>query len=181
MTAEQARREFDADVVWLPFDLHPEYPPEGIPLAELHRRHGIGSGEDDPLRTRFEAAGLTYNRPATVPNTRLALRLGELAREQGLHQPFHDRLMTAYWSEATNIGQEDELQRLAADVGLDRDSVTRVIEDPSAYLAVVQGSTQQALQAGINAVPAFVFDQRLLILGAQPIEVFRQAYRKLVA
>ena len=46
MTAEQARREFDADVVWLPFDLHPEYPPEGIPLAELHRRYGIGCDEE---------------------------------------------------------------------------------------------------------------------------------------
>lgn len=179
MTAEQARREFDADVVWLPFDLHPEYPPEGVRLVELHHRYGIGSGEDDPLRSRFEAAGLTYDRPATLPNTRLALRLGELAREQGLHQPFHDRLMTAYWSEATNIGEADELHRLAAEVGLDPEGVTRVIDDPAAYLAVVQGSTQQALQAGINAVPAFVLDRRLIILGAQPIEVFRQAYGQL--
>jgi hydroxymethylglutaryl-CoA lyase/(R)-citramalyl-CoA lyase len=45
-------------VVWLPFDLHPEYPPEGIPLAELHRRYGLGVGERDPLRERFAAAGL---------------------------------------------------------------------------------------------------------------------------
>jgi len=181
VTAEQARREFDADVTWLPFDLHPEYPPEGIPLAELHRRYGIGSGEDDPLRPRFEAAGLTYDRPATIPNTRLALRLGELAREQGLHQPFHDRLMTAYWSEATNIGEAGELRRLADEVGLDPDEVERVIEDPSAFLAAVEGPTQQALRAGINAVPAFVLDRQLLVLGAQPIEVFRRAYEQLAA
>jgi predicted DsbA family dithiol-disulfide isomerase len=84
VTAEQARREFDADVTWLPFDLHPEYPPEGIPLADLHRRYGIGSGEDDPLRDRFAAYGLEYNRPEVVPNTKLALRLGELARELGV-------------------------------------------------------------------------------------------------
>ena len=104
MTAEEARREFDADVVWLPFDLHPEYPPEGIPLSELHRRYGIGVGEGDPLRDRFAAAGLDYNRPEIVPNTRLALRMSELARERGLHEPFHHRLMDAYWSQATNIG-----------------------------------------------------------------------------
>ena len=82
MTAEQARREFDAEVVRLPFDLHPEYPPEGIPLAELHRRYGIGVGEHDPLRERFVAAGLEYNRPEVVPNTRLALRTSEFARER---------------------------------------------------------------------------------------------------
>ena len=69
MTAERVRREFDADVVWLPFDLHPEYPPEGIPLEALHRRYGIAAGESDPLLDRFADYGLTYNRPDVVPNT----------------------------------------------------------------------------------------------------------------
>ena len=176
MTAEQARREFDADVVWLPFDLHPEYPPEGIPLAELHRRYGLGVGERDPLRERFAAAGLEYDRPEVVPNTRLALRMTELARERGLHQPFHDRLMDAYWSEATDIGEPDELRRLAAEVGLDAQEVERVIADPAAYLDLVEESTRQAYSIGIHAIPAFVVDRRLIVLGAQPLEVFRRAF-----
>jgi predicted DsbA family dithiol-disulfide isomerase len=181
VTAERARREFDADVVWLPFDLHPEYPPEGIPLAELHRRYGIGVGERDPLRDRFAAAGLEYHRPAVVPNTRLALRLSELARDRGLHELFHDRLMDAYWSEATDIGDADELRRLAAEVGLDADDVERVIGDPGAYLDVVEGSTRQAYSIGIDAVPAFLLDRRLIVLGAQPLDVFRQAFAQLAA
>jgi predicted DsbA family dithiol-disulfide isomerase len=181
VTAEQARREFDADVTWLPFDLHPEYPPVGIPLAELHRRYGIGVGERDPLRGRFAAAGLEYDRPDIVPNTRLALRLSELARERGLHEPFHDRLMDAYWSEATNIGDPDELRRLAAEVGLDAQDVERVLADPSAYLELVEGSTREALSVGINAVPAFLLDRRLIVLGAQPLEVFRRAFAQLAA
>jgi predicted DsbA family dithiol-disulfide isomerase len=181
VTAEQARREFDADVVWLPFDLHPEYPPEGIPLAELHRRYGIGVGEQDPLRARFAEAGLEYDRPEVVPNTRLALRLSELARENGLHQPFHDRLMDAYWSEATDIGDAGELRRLAAEVGLEAEEVERVIADPSAYLDLVEGSTRQAQSIGINAIPAFLLDRRLIVLGAQPLEVFRRAFAQLAA
>jgi predicted DsbA family dithiol-disulfide isomerase len=181
VTAEQARREFDADVVWLPFDLHPEYPPQGIPLAELHRRYGIGVGERDPLRHRFAAADLDYNRPEVVPNTRLALRMSELARELGLHQPFHDRLMDAYWSQATDIGNADELRRLAAEVGLDAEAVERVIADPAAYLDLVEGSTSQAQSVGINAIPAFVLDRRLIVLGAQPLEVFRRAFAQLAA
>jgi predicted DsbA family dithiol-disulfide isomerase len=182
VTAEQARREFDAEVVWLPFDLHPEHPPEGIPLAELHRRYGIGGvGERDPLRERFAAAGLEYDRPEVVPNTRLALRLTELARERGLHQPFHDRLMDAYWSEATNIGDADELRRLAAEVGLDAQDVERVLADPAAYLDLVEGSTREALSIGINAVPAFLLDRRLIVLGAHPLEVFRRAFAQLAA
>jgi predicted DsbA family dithiol-disulfide isomerase len=95
VTAEQIRREFDADVT-------------------LHRRYGIGVGQRDPMRDRFAAAGLEYNRPEIVPNTRFPLRMPELAREQGLHEPFHDRLMDAYWAEATNIGDAGALRKLAA-------------------------------------------------------------------
>ena len=179
MTAEEARREFDADVVWLPFDLHPEYPPEGIALAELHRRYGIAGS--DPMRARFEAAGLVYDRPDTVPNTKLALRLGELAREHGLHEQFHDRLMQAYWSEAINVGDADELRRLAAEVGLRPDAVERVIGDPSEYVDVVHGSTAQAESIGINAIPAFLLDRKLILLGAQPLDVFRRAFEQLAA
>ena len=179
MTADEARREFDADVVWLPFDLHPEYPPEGIPLADLHRRHGLAPGDEDPLRGRFAAAGLPYDRPGVVPNTRLALRLAELARAAGLHEPFHRRLMDAYWSESTNIGDAGELRRLTAEVGLDAGAVEEVIDDPSAFLDVVEDSTRRAFSIGINAVPAFLLDRKLIVLGAQPIEVLRAAFAQL--
>ena len=181
MTAEQARREFDADIAWLPFDLHPEYPPDGIPLTELHRRYGIGIGEADPLRDRFAAAGLEYNRPEIVPNTRLALRMSELARERRLHEPFHDRLMNAYWSEATDIGDPDDLRRLAAEVGLDAKGVEQVIAEPSAYLEAVEGSTRHAHSIGINGIPAFLVDRRVLVMGAQPFEVFRRALAQATA
>ena len=131
------------------------------------------------LRDRFAAAGLEYDRPETVPNTRLALRMSELARERGLHEAFHDRLMDAYWSEATNIGDPDELRRLAAEVGLDAQEVERVIDNPSEYLELVEASTRQAQSIGINAIPAFLLDRRLIVLGAQPLELFRRAFEEL--
>ena len=96
-------REHGAQVEWLPFDLHPEYPPEGIPREELHRRYP----EDVHARTRemVEASGLAYNPPPdVVPNSRKALELTELAREKGLHDEVHTRLMHAYWSEGRDIG-----------------------------------------------------------------------------
>jgi predicted DsbA family dithiol-disulfide isomerase len=114
-----------------------------------------------------------------VPNTRLPLRLTELAREQELEAPFRERLMDAYWAEATNVGDPDELRRLAAEAGLDGEGVERVIADPEAYLDVVQGSTAQAHSMGINAIPAFLLDRRLIVLGAQPLEVFRDAFAQL--
>jgi len=131
------------------------------------------------MRDRFAQAGLEYNRPDVVPNTRIALRLGELAREHDLHEPFHDRLMDAYWAEGVDVGDPDELRRLAREVGLDGDGVERTIADDDEYLDLVLGSTRQAQSMGVNGIPAFLLDRRLLVLGAQPFEVFEQAFAQL--
>jgi predicted DsbA family dithiol-disulfide isomerase len=159
-------------VTWLPFDLHPEYPPQGIPRAELNARYGAAHTER--LREAFAASGLLYNPPPeVVPNTMLALRLTELARDRDLHQPFHDRLMLAYWEEATDIGEPDELRALAAEVGLDEAEVAHVI-DGDAYRDRVLSSTGQAQSIGITGIPAFLLDRKHLVLGAQPRGVFEQ-------
>jgi predicted DsbA family dithiol-disulfide isomerase len=89
--------------------------------------------------------------------------------------------MDAYWSEATNIGDPVELRRLAAAIGLDASEVEHVIDDPAVYLDVVESSTRQALSIGINAVPAFLLDRSLIVVGAQPLETFRHAFAQLAA
>ena len=89
--------------------------------------------------------------------------------------------MDAYWAEATDVGDPDELRRLAVEVGLEAEDVERVIVDPVAYLDVVHESTRQAYAIGIHAVPAFLLDRRLIVLGAQPLDVFRRAFAQLAA
>jgi predicted DsbA family dithiol-disulfide isomerase len=163
-------------VTWLPFDLHPEYPPEGIPKSELKRRYG--EGVDDFLAARFAEAALDFRPSELVPNSRAALRLTELARERGLHEPFHDRLMDAYWSEALDLGDRGVLRDLAAEVGLAGEAVDRVL-DGDVYLDRVEASTRQAAALGVSGIPAFLLDRRLLVLGAQPREVFEQAFAQL--
>jgi predicted DsbA family dithiol-disulfide isomerase len=164
-------------VTWLPFDLHPEYPAEGIPRGQLHARYGASF--HDRLKDRFAEEGLAYNPPpGVVPNTMRALRVTELARDRGLHGPVHDRLMDAYWSEARNIGDPDELRPLAVEAGLDLADVDEVLAG-DAYRDRVIALTQQAVSIGITGVPGFLLDRRLLVLGAQPREVFEPAFGQL--
>jgi predicted DsbA family dithiol-disulfide isomerase len=163
-------------VEWLPFDLHPEYPPEGIPRPDLIRRYG------DDFHRHVEAAfarvGLSYNPPPdVVPNSHAALRLAELARAQGRHPEMHDRLMQAYWDEGQNIGDPKVLRGLADELEI-VDAEEAI--DHRVYADAIQVSTRQAHALGINAVPAFVIDQRILVLGAQPDEVFDRAFSQLV-
>jgi predicted DsbA family dithiol-disulfide isomerase len=125
----------------------------------------------------FARAGLAYDPPHdVVPNSRLALRLTELARDRGVHEPVHDRLMDAYWAEGRDIGDPDVLRELVAEAGLE--DVDGVLEG-DAYAERVAVSTAQAQSIGINGIPAFLLDDRLLVLGAQPREVFEQAFGQL--
>jgi predicted DsbA family dithiol-disulfide isomerase len=147
-----------------------------VPRADLERRYGPGVHEH--TRRLVEAAGLTYDPSPRLPNTLNALIVTELARDHGLHDPVHDRLMHGYWSERKDLGDEETLLDLAAEAGLDRDEAAAAIAE-GRYSDRVIGSTQDANRLGINAIPAFVLDNRLLVLGAQPEEAFEQAVAQL--
>ena len=160
------RNEYGAEVIWAPFDLHPEYPPEGVPRPP-------STGE---MEARFAESGLVYDPPPIRANSLKALRLAEHARGEGLFDPMHARLMDAYWAEAQNIGDPDVLRALAGEVGLE--GADEILES-DAYLDVVHASTAQAVAAGVTGVPAFVLDQRMLVLGAHPRTTFERAFAEL--
>jgi predicted DsbA family dithiol-disulfide isomerase len=107
-----------------------------------------------------------------------ALRVTEHGRERGRHRPVHDRLMDAYWDEGRNIGDPAELRTLAIEAGLDGDQVDEVLAG-NGYADRVRASTAEAHSLGISGIPAFVLDGRLLVLGAQPREVFEKAFARL--
>jgi predicted DsbA family dithiol-disulfide isomerase len=162
-------------VTWLPFDLHPEYPQGGLPRADLIARYG--DTFHHRLRDRFAQDGLEYNpNPDVIPNSFDALRLTELARDLGRHEEVHDRLMDAYWRDGVDIGDRSELTRLLHD--LPADDVERVLATDE-YRARVHASTEQAQSVGINGIPAWVIDGRLIVPGAQPREVFERAFEQL--
>jgi predicted DsbA family dithiol-disulfide isomerase len=161
------QERFDAEVEWLPFDLHPEYPPGGVPRDPERAARGAAL---------FEPHGLVYEPPPVAPRSLDALRLTEHARANGLHAPFHDRVMDAYWAEAQDIGDHEVLLALAAEVGLE-DAAGILASD--AYAETVARSTAEAHAIGINGIPAFLLDRRLLVLGAHPRTTFEQAFAQL--
>ena len=163
------KERFEATVEWLPFDLHPEYPPEGVP------RNPERAARAAQL---FASHGLAYNPPPVSPRSLDAQRLAEHARSQGLYGPFFERTMDAYWAQAGDIGDHAVLRMLAAEVGVDgADEI--LMSD--AYTDAVRRSTAEAHAVGINGIPAFLLDRRLLVLGAHPRETFERAFEQLGA
>ncbi len=171
------KRQFGARIEWRPFDLHPEYPPEGIRRADLERRYGPGLVERQ--RAIFEQAGLPFaGTLEKIPNSRQALMLAELAREQGRFDPLHTRLFDAYWARGRDIGDEQVLIEEGAAVGLEEGEMLTALNEQR-YLARVQENTNGAIELGAGGVPAWLIDRRLLVPGAQPHEVFTQVLEQL--
>jgi len=160
----------------MPFDLHPEYPPEGITRASLATKYG--PGVEEHTRQLIEGAGFEYHPSTRVPRSIDALRLAQFARTEDRHDDVHRRLFAAYWSEGRDIGDVDVLVAIATDAGLDADKAREVLEG-DAYADRVRESTLTAHRLGVNGVPAWVVDQKVLVPGAQPHELFDQVMAEL--
>jgi predicted DsbA family dithiol-disulfide isomerase len=126
----------------------------------------------------FDGVALPHATRTRVPNSRAALNVGELARERGVHGPFHDRLMTAFWAEDLDISDPVVLAGEGARFGLDRDEVVEVAT-AFPYQDRIDASSAAMLELGAGGVPAWVIDDRVMIPGAQPHELFDRVMQKL--
>jgi predicted DsbA family dithiol-disulfide isomerase len=82
--------------------------------------------------------------------------------------------MDAYWAEGRDLSLRPVLEELALEVGMSGDGIARALDD-RAWAPVVDASTARAQSVGATGVPAFVFDWRVLVVGAQPRDVLAQA------
>jgi predicted DsbA family dithiol-disulfide isomerase len=120
-----------------------------------------------------EQYGVEINPGPFDTNSEPALVAEKYAGAQGKGNAFHDAVMHAYWQEGENIGNPDVLKQIARSVGLNTDQFQSILENPT-YKNEVQQDIQQAHEYGIDAVPALVFDNKYLVLGAQPYDVLKQ-------
>jgi predicted DsbA family dithiol-disulfide isomerase len=131
------------------------------------------------LAALFQREGLPFDENIQrVPRSFDALRVAELARERGKHEELHPRLMDAFWVRGRDLGDHAVLVEECGATGLVEDEVREVL-DSDRYAELVGASTAGAMDAGATGVPAFAVENRILIPGAQPEEVFEQVLARL--
>jgi predicted DsbA family dithiol-disulfide isomerase len=111
-----------------------------------------------------------------IPNTRRALALAEVARDEGKLDAYRERAMKAHWSDGMDLENDDDLATIARDAGLSADAVARSKSDPR-YLQRVDEAREEAAHIGVQGIPTFILD-RYAVSGAQSYEVFRQLAEK---
>jgi len=186
---EDALRELDIEesvkINWRPFELNPSMPAEGQDRAEhIQQKYGLTEAQGTANRQNLIDRGLSvsyeFNFPENgrVYNTFDAHRLVHWAESHGLQTELKLALFDLYFKNEGNPSDHQQLLDCAESVGLDREQAQGVLSSDQ-YTQEVRADQQLGQQQGISSVPAFIFDNKYLISGGQPKDVFVNALSEL--
>ena len=167
------RKNYEIDIRWTAFPLHPNTPEEGLTLEKLFAGRFIDIGEVMAgLKKVADEEGLPFGERDMTYNSRLAQELGKWAESEGRGEPFHDAVFRAYFVKGRNIGKIQELVDVARSVDLSGEEAKEVLE-ARGFKEAVDSDWSRARSMGVTAVPTFLLDHRFVV-GAQPYEVLEQ-------
>lgn len=172
------KQEFDIEDEWVSLEIHPETPAEGVSLSERFKGMNL-EGMNENLRRAGEPYGLEFagNRDL-LPNSRLSLEASEFARDHGKFHEFHEAVFHAYFTEARDIGDVQVLLDVAKQVGLDMAELQASLQD-GRYLPRLEQASEEAHHYGINGTPTYIINDKYKVYGAQPLDVFRNALKRI--
>ncbi|HQX50541.1 MAG TPA: DsbA family oxidoreductase [Planctomycetaceae bacterium] len=177
--------QHDVQVKWHPFQLNPAMPKEGISRRE-YRIRKFGSWERSmELDAKIIAVGTTegihfaFDKMEQTPNTVDAHRLIWLADQHGCQGEVVEALFRAYFIEGIDIGNQQTLIDVAAELGLDRQSVETMLNS-DAGLEVIAQAGELSQRQDVTGVPFIIINNAITLSGAQAPETFIEAFRQAV-
>lgn len=176
--------EIEADIHFQPFELNPGMGVDGEDIGEhLARKYGSSpeqvASNQEAIRDRGAALGFVFDldKRRRIYNTFNAHRLLHWAQSLGKQKQLKGALFTAYFTDGLDPSDNQVLENTAASAGLDRDRARQILASDE-YAAEVRERERLYQNAGIHAVPAVILNDRYLIQGGQPVEVFERALRQ---
>jgi predicted DsbA family dithiol-disulfide isomerase len=170
------------EVIWRSYQLDPNAPRDyaGNVNDLLVKRYGMSREKAEMTHARVTALaaaeGLDYHMDQAHPvNSLDAHRLIHLAAQHQLQGEMKERLQKAYFTEGLVVSDPATLEKLAVDVGLDANETRQMLES-GAFTSAVRADSRRAQVLGINGVPFFLFDEKYGVSGAQPVELFTEAF-----
>ena len=191
---ERVKDEVQAELHFQPFELNPNMPAEGQEITEhITQKYGITAAQADAnrenIRQRGAQLGFKFSSASEagggrhrIYNTFDAHRLLHWAGLEGggLQKALKEALFAAYFTDGQSPASHEVLARVAGEVGLDAERAREVLAS-NTYADEVRERAWFYLNQGIQSVPAVIINDRHLISGGQPPEVFEQALRKIAA
>ena len=170
------KQEFAIIDEWLPFEIHPDTPPEGI----LWKDYFPGMNPEAFFRQldeRGKKMGVRFGPQPLMSNSRIAMQGGEFAKENGIYDAYHEAVFRAFFTDCRDIGDLEVILDLAKGVGLDAIALSEALEE-GIYMPRLQDASGKAKMNGFSSAPTFVIIGYGSISGAQPIDQFRKILRE---
>jgi predicted DsbA family dithiol-disulfide isomerase len=166
---ERLRQNYDVDVQWNYFPLHPETPVNGMLLKDLFAGRNFDlEAAHARLKTLMDSEGLVFNQRSHTYNSRLAQELAKGFDSDCLREA----LYRAYFEKGKNIGDIGVLVDIAESCGISGDNARRALNDRT-FKGAVDADWAKARRYGITGVPSFIAGNQKLI-GAHPYEVLEK-------
>ena len=184
---ERAGMQADVSLHFQPFELNPQMPAEGQDIAE-HLQQKYGSTPEqaarnrENIRQRGAELGFVFDmqQRSRIYNTFDAHRLLHWAEAEGKQHALKMALFDAYFTDGRNPSDHAVLAVIAGKVGLDATRAKAILASDE-FAEEVRAAEQFYVQQGIHAVPSVIVNDRHLIQGGQPVEVFERALRQIAA
>ena len=132
----------------------------------------------DQLRQRGKEFEIVFGNHTLLSNSRIALEASEYARDMGMFDSFHENMFHAYFTEALDIGNHDVVSGVARRSTLNADGVLTAIQD-GRYGTRLDEARKEGRRINLTGVPTFIIDGKYKIVGAQPLDVFKEVIGKL--
>jgi predicted DsbA family dithiol-disulfide isomerase len=158
-------------------------PCKGVERRAYRVRKFVSSERSQELDAQVGRAGagegLSFNfeMMTRIPNTFDAHRLLWLAGERGVQDAVAESLFQAYFADGRDLADRATLTTVAAGAGVSRPEVDELLSG-DARAAEVRAGEEWARGLGVSGVPFFVVNGRVTLAGAQPPEIFRQAFEQ---
>lgn len=179
--------EVEADIHFQPFELNPDMPPEGQNTTEhVVQKYGSNPERSKAARNAIKESGaalgfqFNYSPESRIWNTFDAHRLLHWAVLKGKQHELKEALFKANFTDQLSTSDHEVLVNAAKSVGLDAREARQVLVSGQ-FTDEVRRDEEIWRNRGINAVPSIIFNQRWMIQGGQPPQVFEQAIRQILA
>ncbi|RLO08758.1 hypothetical protein DYB28_014063 [Aphanomyces astaci] len=179
----------NVDLHFEPFEINPTMAKEGEEINEhLARKYGSSPTQlvqnRERIRVRGEELGFTFTLGAggRIYNTFDAHRLIHWAGTKGpeAQHKLKMGLFTEYFTHGKDPSAESVLVDAAAAAGLDSEEARSVLTSGQ-FANDVKKAEAKWRSMNISGVPAVIINNKHLISGGQPSEVFEQALRDIAA
>ena len=172
----------EIEVRYRSYLLNAQIPEEGIPYHTYMASIKGGQQDVEQMLQRTaqvgEAAGLVFrfDKIEKMPNTLASHQLVKSVPDE-LRGKVVDAIYKAYFEDGRDIGDREELVKIAKEVGIDEEQAAEALRTLR-YHAEIQEDISFAQANQISGVPFFVIDGKLGLSGAHPVENFLRAFRQ---